>query len=359
MGRKLHALILVAAVIRQTLAAYPGQAAESHPDSALQSLLLKGLHEVHSEAYDNALKTFRKLIDDYPRHPAGYFCTAAVYKTIMQNYRVKTFEPQLDQCIESAINAGQNGDRRDKEDAVISFYTGGAYGFRGLHKFRKRDWLGALKDGLKGISLLKLALERDSSMFDAYYGLGSYHYWRSAKSKVLRMLFFRNGKARGIGEIWKAIEKGQYTAIEGKYALVAIYYDQGDHDKALSVNQELYALFPTNPSCVYMRGRLLMKRGEWDQARSSMEALLSHLKGAGYRSAGYETECHYWIALCCSRLGLPDEALLHTQEALSVHKRLDIARELEGPLEDNDEIFAMAERLHEALLKRSDRPEAD
>ena len=357
--RKRHALVLAAAAIHLTLAVIPCHAADPFQDSILQPLLLQGLHEVHIEAYDSAIGTFRRLIDICPGHPAGYFCTAAVYKTIMQNYRVKTFEPQMDTFIESAIQTGQDGEPGDGGGATLSFYRGGAYGFRGLHKFRKRDWLGALRDGLKGISLLKQALEEDTSMFDAYFGLGSYHYWRSAKSRLLRMLFFRNDKTRGIGEIWTAIEKGRYTAVEGKYALVAVYYDQEENEKALALNEELYTLFPTNPSCVYMKGRLLMRLGEWDRARNSMEALLSHLKNAGYRSAGYEAECRHWLALCCHRLGRPDEALRHVQEALSLRKQSDSAGELEGPLEDNDEIFAMSKRLHAELLKRPGLSEAD
>jgi tetratricopeptide (TPR) repeat protein len=357
--KKQRALIFVVVAIYQILAVIRGQAADLRTDSTMHTLLLKGLQEVHIEAYDSAIGTFQKLTDHYPRHPVGYFCTAAVYKTIMQNYRVKTFEPKLDQYLDLAIQAGQNGTQNDGNDATVSFYKGGAYGFRGLHKVRKRDWWGALKDGLKGLSLLKRALEMDSSLYDTYYGMGSYHYWRSAKFKLLRILFFRNDKARGIREIWTAIDKGKYTGIEGKYTLVAIYYDQEDYEKAFSLNQELYALFPTNPSCVYMRGRLLMKRWEWDEAKNAMEILLSHLKNVEYRSLGYELECHYWIASCCYHLGQLDETLQHTQEALSLRNQLDGSKELEGPLEDNDEIFAMVGRLHEVLLKKLDMQKAD
>jgi len=316
-------------------------AADSSIDSTKHALLLQGLHEVHIEKYGAAIATFKKLVECYPQHPMGYFCTAAVYKTIMQNYRVTTFETQLDSFFNLAIQVGQQTIQQNKNDAYAHFYLGGAYGFRGLHKVRKRDWWGAFSDGLKGISNLKRAIAIDSCLYDAYFGLGSYHYWRSAKSKLLRLFFFRNDQKKGIDEIWTAIHKEKYTDIEGKYALVAIYYDQGDYEKALVVNQELHELFPLNPSCLYMRCRLFEKQGNWVGAQNTIEQLLLHLLNSEYKSIGYEVECHYRIALYNYHLGQFDQALNHVQKAFSLKDQLDKTIELEGPLEDINEIVEM------------------
>ena len=104
---------------------------------------------------------------------------------------------------------------------------------------------------MNDISSLKKAVKIDTSLYDAYYGLGTFHYWRSAKSKILRFLIFRKDQQKGINKVWRANKKGRYTDVEGKYALVAIYYDCGDYEKAFALNQELNELFPTNPSSVF------------------------------------------------------------------------------------------------------------
>ncbi len=319
-------------------------------DSTSHKLLLKGLHQVHIEAYNQAIITFEELIKHRPQHPMGYFCASAVYKTIMQNYRITAFEPQLDSLLNLTIKIGNRAIQNNEQDALAHFYLGGAYGFRGLHKVRKRDYWGAFKDGLKGISNLKKAVKIDTLLYDVYYGLGTFHYWRSAKSKILRFLIFRNDQQKGINEVWKAIEKGRYTDIEGKYALVAIYYDYGDYEKAFSVCQELYDLFPTNPSCLYMRCQLYEQQGNCQQAKQTSIQLLNHLLNSDYKSIGYEIECHYRIAHCHYKLGEFDQALKHVKKALDLRNKRDASKEMEGPLEDFDVILKKAVNLHVTLV---------
>jgi len=320
-------------------------------DSTSHKLLLQGLHQVHIEQYHQALVTFEDLIKHRPQHPVGYFCEAAVYKTIMQNYRITAFEPQLDSLLNLTINVGNQAIQNNKEDALAYFYMGGAYGFRGLHKVRKRDYWGAFKDGLNGISNLKKAVKIDTSLCDVYYGLGTFHYWRSAKSKVLRFLLFRKDQQKGIDEVWIAIDKGRYTDIEGKYALVAIYYDYGDYEKAFSLNQDLYELFPSNPSCLYMRSKLYEQRGKWGEARQIFHQLLKHLLNSEYRSIGYEVECYYSIAHSHYKLGESEQALKYVKKALDLRNKRDASKELEGPLEDFDEIVKKAVNLYGAVIK--------
>ncbi|UCE04804.1 MAG: tetratricopeptide repeat protein [bacterium] len=319
-------------------------------DSTSHTLMLQGLHQVHIEQYMGAIGTFENLVKLNPQHPIGYFCTAAVYKTIMQNYRIKSFESQLDSILNLTIEIGNKAIQNDREDALAYFYLGGAYGFRGLHKVRKRDWWGAFNDGLKGLSNLKKAVRIDSSLYDAYYGLGTFHYWRSAKSKILRFLLFRKDQQKGIDEIWTAIYKGRYTDIEGKYALVAIYYDHGDYEKAFSLNQQLYELFPTNPSCLYMRSKLYEQQEKWGEAKQIFQQLLKHLLNSEYRSIGYEVECLYGIAYCHYKSSELEQALKHVKKALDLRNERDVSNEIEGPLEDFNEIEKKAMNLYGTLI---------
>jgi len=203
---------------------------------------------------------------------------------------------------------------------------------------------------LNDISSLKKAVKIDTSLYDAYYGLGTFHYWRSAKSKILRFLIFRKDQQKGINEVWKAIKKGRYTDIEGKYALVAIYYDCGDYEKAFTLNQELNELFPPNPSCLYMRCQLYEQQGKWEAAKQTLHQLLQHLLNSEYKSIGYEVECHYRIAHCHYKLGEYDKALEHVKKVLDLRNERDASKEMEGPLEDFDEIVEKAVNLYGTLL---------
>ena len=203
---------------------------------------------------------------------------------------------------------------------------------------------------MNDISSLKKAVKIDTSLYDACYGLGTFHYWRSAKSKILRFLIFRKDQQKGINEVWRANKKGRYTDVEGKYALVAIYYDCGDYEKAFALNQELNELFPTNPSCLYMRCQLYEQQGKWEAAKQTLHQLLQHLLNSEYKSIGYEVECHSRIVHFHHKLGESEQALEHIIIALDLKNKRDASKEMEGPLEDFDEIVEKAVNLYGTLI---------
>ncbi len=222
-----------------------------------------------------------------------------------------------------------------------------------MHKVRKRDWWGAFQDGCRGISNLKKAIKLDTTLYDAYHGLGTYHYWRGAKAGALRFLpFFKNDKQRGLKETLLAINKGKYTSDEAKFGLVAIYYDCKEYEKALSVNQELYELYATNASCLYMRSRILDQQEKWEEAVEAYQNLLNHLLNSEFRNIGYEIECHYHLAYCHYKLGQFDDALKHVQKSLSLKNQRYTSIEMEGPLEDYNEIVKKAIKLHKKLTNK-------
>ena len=328
-------------------------------DSAAYYTFVHAVNLVDHHAYADAVAAFEALIDAHPNHPMGYFGVAATYQTIMRNYRVNVHEAEYDSVLNRSIEIGMRAVKTNRKDAPAWFYLGGAYGFRGLYKVRKRDWLGAFSDGLKGLRALERALDIDPTLYDAYYGLGLYHYWRSAKAKVLGIpVLFARDKERGIQEIWKAIRLGRYSEVSGKYALVATYYDNGEYEKAWDVNQELFERFPTDPSCLYMRSRLCAKLGRWEQTRDVVRRLLEHIRSTEYRSIGYEVECYFRMALSEYYLGLPDEAYDHLRTALELADRRDAAEEVEGPLEEFQEIVKQATALFreiEERMQNSDR----
>ena len=324
-------------------------------DSTSNNLIIKGIHQVHLEEYDDALETFTKLINLYPENIAGYFYTAATYQTIMRNYRINSYEPLFRNYLDLAIEKGEESLKKNRKDIFSHFYLGGAYGFRGLHKVRKRDWLGALRDGLKGIGYLERVVSVDPDMYDAYLGLGVFHYWRTVKTKMPGFLsFVKKDRQRGIREVLLTINKGEFTKTESRYSLVEIYFNSGDYEKALEVNQALFDAFPSNPACLYMRMRIFEKLERWKEAENVCRELLEHLKSCKYKCTGYMLECYYNLALCCYKSGDFVESLEAVQKALDLKDKRDKSKEIEGPLEDYDEIIKMSEELYEDIHKNPD-----
>ena len=114
----------------------------------------------------------------------------------MLSNRLNDFEGRVQENVRSAIDKGTELLRRG-DDPWIRFYIGGAYGYRALYRFR-HNWVGAFLDGRRSVDSLNGALAAMPELYDCYFGLGSYHHWRTARSGLLRLVTFW---MEGIGPI--------------------------------------------------------------------------------------------------------------------------------------------------------------
>lgn len=318
----------------------------------MYQIFTRGICLIDEGNFSQALEEFNTLTEKYSDHPIGYFGKMVVYQSIMSNYRVRTFESEYDSLLNLIIHIGKEALKKDREDIHARFFLGGAYEYRGMFKARKKDYAGAIADGLKGITELKRVIDLDPYFYDALYGLGLYHYWRSVKTNIAGVVpFFKKGKNRGIREIWSAVRKGNFSTVAGRSSLVYIYCNEGEYQKAWRLNSEIYKRYPDNPVCLYMRAFLCETLKKWDLARDAYTDLLHHIRKSEHRSNGYEAECLNGMALACYHLNDFNSALFYTEEAIEfIHSR-NPSHELESPLKDFDYVIKTVYQLKKDILE--------
>jgi tetratricopeptide (TPR) repeat protein len=257
----------------------------------------------------------------------------------MGSYRTKKFQKELEKNVQWAIHKG-NALLSQNQDPWLFFYVGAAYGYRAFNRFREHDWIGAYLDAERGIKNLNEALKRDPHIYDVYLGLGTYHYWRTAKSGFIRLITFWIPDKRdlGLSQLRFSSEHGRYSSDESKYALITAYFDNGDYEKSHQVlNRILSAREPTLMD-LYYQGRLSMKFQRWEEAETLFQDLLLRLERSEMASTGYQAECRYWIALAMKEQNRTEGALELAQEALALAEMREAELELEGPFENFNEI---------------------
>ena len=176
------------------------------PDNAIAPMdklvdkgIQKGLELVYQEQYEKSLAVFDSIQKALPQHPAPYFYKAAILQTWMATYRFNKFLNEVEQNVEKVIQLCDKSLEKNPDDPWTYFYLGGAYGYRAFAKMRGYNWIGAYLDGMKGLDNLKITLNKDPRMYDVYLGLGSYHYWRTARSKFIRIFAFWWSDERDLG----------------------------------------------------------------------------------------------------------------------------------------------------------------
>jgi len=262
----------------------------------IDSIIFKGIDLVHHEKYDEGITEFKKIIDSYPDEPLGYFFMAASYQNLIDNYRNEKYKPDFEKYIELAIDKGEAKLKKSYNSAEIYFYLGGAYGYRGIYRSFRGNWWGAFMDARRARPLLEKALKLKPDLYDAYFGLGAYHYWVSAKAKIFRwLLFIGDHRKQGIKELYLAVEKGRYASLEAKVSLLRVYYEEKDYDLILKLSQELENDFENLPFRSWFAGLAYISLSKWDLASQNFEKLLSFFKASPYYHLVGEMECRYWM----------------------------------------------------------------
>ena len=303
----------------------PVVAEESKPD--LDSLISRGVDFIRWDKFDQAIAEFKKVIELYPDEPTGYFFVGASLQGLIDDYRNETYNDEFEKYINLAIKKGSSKVDENPDSALEHFYLGGALGYRGIYRSFRGNWWGAFMDGGKAYSHLKEALELDPQLYDAYYGVGAYHYWKSAKSKLFWWLpFFGDERKKGIQETMTAIQKGKYANTEAANSLLRIYLEEKDYPAVLKWSEEVKKINPDNPFRLWMMAAAYVGMKNWDDAQNTFLYLLNVLKSSPYYDAAGEYECRYWLAYTNFNLG----------NIQSAQQELNQAIQLEPKVKDND-----------------------
>ena len=277
-----------------------GQAlAELSMDSPeVDSIILKGIEMVHNDSIFAAVEEFKKLIEIFPEDPIGYFYVSAILQIMMDDYRNYSYMDEFNKYMNLAIKTGEERKKKGNLTAYDCLYLGGAIGYRGIHKGLTGNWVGAFVDGLKGKGYLEKALEIDPELYDVYYGLGTYHFWKSLKDKIFWWLpFVADKRQMGIDMIKLAIEKGKYAKEDAKYALVRIWVENKEYEKGFAMISELRKTHPNKPFLLWFLGKAQMENQMYDGAINTYQGLLKALTSSSYYHPAGEVECRYFLAL--------------------------------------------------------------
>lgn len=297
---KLHPYIyifsLIAALSLFSFAG-PAFAGLSMDSPQVDSIIFRALELVYADSTFEAVDQFKKLIDLFPEDPIGYFYVSATLQTMMDDFRNYSYKDEFNNYMDLAIKKGEAKKKNKTLTAHDYLYLGGAVGFRGINKALTGNWPGAFVDGLKGRGYLDDALKVDPELYDVYYGLGSYHFWKSLKSKIFWWLpFVADNRQKGINMIKLAIEKGKYAREDANFALVRIWVENKEYDKAFAQINMLMPLFPDKPFLLWLLAQAQRENQMYDGAIGSYLTLLDKLTASKYYHPAGEVECRYFLA---------------------------------------------------------------
>jgi tetratricopeptide (TPR) repeat protein len=167
-----------------------------------------------------------------------------------------------------------------KQDSALCYlYLGHMQAYRSLYEARFGSNLSALDHGLKAKGEYHKGLEADSGLYDLYLGLGSYHYWKSIKARILTWTgIFRNDRERGIAEIYWAIDSSFFSRESARSALIWILINEERYDDAIALADSIYRRYPEGKTFLWPLGEAYYKKGQYNEAENIYIKLFDILK---------------------------------------------------------------------------------
>ncbi len=312
------------------------------------SLVNSGINQIYNIKFNNAEKTFTKLEQDFPKHPAGKFFKAMIiWWKIMLDQNDEKFDELFEDKLEEVIDFCDDLLDENENNVDALFFKGGALGFRGrLYSIRK-DWFDAALDGKEALPLVYEAYEIDPANEDVKLGFGIYNYYAAAipeKYPFIKpaMIFFPSGdKEKGIEQLKSTAQNGKYAAIEAQFFLLNLYYQfEENHNEALIYAKPLHEQFPDNPTFQKYVGRIYVKKGDYATASNYFGDIKnkSYKKMPGYNEVLLR-EAEYYLGVNYMRKNKIDEAKKSFNNCYALSKEIDEERDEESGFQVNAIIY--------------------
>ncbi|MGB5893159.1 MAG: tetratricopeptide repeat protein [Ignavibacteriaceae bacterium] len=338
-------------------------------DAKFDSIVVKGIRQIYSIEFEQADKTFNKLIADYPKHPAGKFFLAMLdWWRILLDTSIEQHDELFFKKIEEVIEHCDKILDEDPENIDAMFFKGGAIGFRGRLSALRESWLSAVDDGREALPLVEEAGELEPDNIDVKLGFGIYNYYASVipeQYPIVKplMIFLPSGdKELGLKQLKDVAQHGKYTKYEARYFLMTLYYRlEKDFDASEEYSKILSDDFPNNPVFERWRGRIAMKKGDVSLADSIFKSVLLKSKKMipGYSTLRVKREANYYIGYNYRQSGKYDSAQVYLENCMNYSLKLDRDRESGflinatlylGMIKEMSEEYSAAKMYYEKVL---------
>ncbi len=274
-------------------------------DSTHTRLLSEAQRAILNDQFDQADSIADCITALSPRDPAGRVSRAASMLARMtwaedDLFGVR-FERLLDTIQRLCTTELDSADRGRK--AWLYLFLGHTQAYRSLYESKFGSSFTAVRFGLRTRTYYGAGLEQDSSLTDLYFGLGSYHYWKSVKAGVFRWLgLFHNDIKLGITELYRAADSSLFSRDVSRSALAWVWLDREQYDSVITLTESLRQSYPLGTSFLWP-----LARSRWDKKEyAAAYDVYSQLRGLLIKQPGNYfnlVECDYYLSACREKAG--------------------------------------------------------
>ena len=263
-----------------------------------------------NERFGQADSACADLVARQPDDPAGYLFRAATLFSEMARHEENLYPVRFHRLLDTvdSLASAVLDTASTNTAAWMYLFSGHARVYRSLWEARFGAFTSSLRQGMAARSEYEKGLKRDSTLYDLYFGLGSYHYWKSAKAGILRWLgFFKNEKAKGLAELYRAADSSIVSREAARNSLIWIWLDLKQYDSAVAISREMFTRYPGGTVLLWTMAEAYFGNHDYRDALRTFLLLRKRLES---QPGNYFNliDCDYRLYRCYEKLDRKDLA---------------------------------------------------
>lgn len=309
------------------------------------ALILRGIDHTIMARFDSAFAVFDTLQARYPAHPVGWFYEAATLQSMMMDYETDRWRSEFYAAADSAEIRARALIAQNEDDAWAQFYLGSTLSYKGLYQAKSGKVVGGFVSAKKGLGHLSRAVEIDTTLADAYLGLGSYDYWSGVYYKYLRFLpWIRDEREKGIAQIKWAMAESQFSYWISVNTMGWIEYNRKNYFLALTHFERGLARYPESRFFLWGLADTYFKMKDYKGAIGAYSRLLASVEAAPVNNGYNAALCQVRLAHCFQVTGQNERAYAAAESMLSASYEKAVKKRLKDG-------FKTAKKIRHAALK--------
>nr|MBN2277853.1 hypothetical protein [candidate division Zixibacteria bacterium] len=259
---------------------YGFSGANSLPESRIE-IIKAGQKALMNGSWNEARKLFRELYYRDTTDPVGYLMRAAALHAEMMDREENLYEDEFKNLCDSiGLSAEKKMTACSSSDSALYFLClGHRSAYRSLWETRFGSTISSISYGMKARRKYQAGLKCDSTLYDLYLGLGSYHYWKSVKSGILKFTgLLKDEKEKGIREVRLAADSALFSRATARSSLIWILINERQYDSAIDLCREMLAEYPDGNSFLWPLAEGYYKSGNYDSSAAVYGRLLERLR---------------------------------------------------------------------------------
>ena len=259
------------------------------PDAQLLPAARRGMFQLLNGDPEGALRIFGQMQRQYPDSPLGYLLGAdatwwKIYLTTgnlvdpdvfdVVSKATSSYDASFQTLVQEAIHRADARVHAKQDLARSLLDEGMAYGLLARFYGLRDNDLPTARAGKKMRALLLRALALDSTLTDAYLGVGIYNYFVDTLPAIVKMLKFLIGlpggsREVGLQQLELAANKADMIRGEARFYLAKDFSrgNERQYTKSLQLFHQLAAEYPGNPLWTLVEGSLEIRLGHREAGR--------------------------------------------------------------------------------------------